>query len=39
VFIALVAWITVTRRDVRVGHNAESQQHPHHVPVLASETE
>jgi uncharacterized membrane-anchored protein len=39
IFVALVSWVTVTRRDVQAGHNAESASHPHVVPVLASEPE
>jgi uncharacterized membrane-anchored protein len=39
IFLALVGWVTVTRRDVQAGHNAQSQSHPHAVPVLASETD
>jgi uncharacterized membrane-anchored protein len=36
-FVGLVAWVTVTRRDVQAGHNAESAVHAHPVPVLAGE--
>jgi uncharacterized membrane-anchored protein len=39
IFLALVAWVTVTRFDVQAGDNAESQDHPHHVPVFAGEAE
>ena len=39
IFVALVAAVTVTRLDVQAGDNAESQDHPHHVPVFAGETD
>ena len=39
VFVALVGWVTLTRRDVQAGHNAESQNHPHAVPVLVGEAD
>jgi hypothetical protein len=39
VFIALVGWITLTRRDVQVGHNAENQDHAHATPILVTEPE
>jgi uncharacterized membrane-anchored protein len=38
-FIALVAWITATRRDVQAGHNAENQDHVHVTPMLVTESE
>lgn len=38
-FLALVTWVTVTRFDVQAGDNAESQDHPHHVPVFAGEVD
>ena len=38
-FIALVAWITATRRDVQVGHNAKNQGHAHVTPILVIESE
>jgi uncharacterized membrane-anchored protein len=38
-FIALVAWVTISRIDVQAGDNAESPDHPHRVPVLAGETD
>ena len=39
IFLALVGWVTVTRRDVQAGHNARSKADPHPVPVLVSESE
>ncbi len=36
-FVALVVWVTITRRDVQAGHNAASQSHAHGLPVLATE--
>jgi hypothetical protein len=38
-FLAVVAWVTITRVDVQAGDNAESQDHPHGVPVFAGETD
>jgi uncharacterized membrane-anchored protein len=38
-FIALVAWITATRRGVQAGHNAESQHHARANPVLVIESD
>jgi uncharacterized membrane-anchored protein len=38
-FIALVAWITVTRRDVQAGRSAESQEHAHAAAVLVTESD
>jgi uncharacterized membrane-anchored protein len=39
IFIALVGWVTLTQREVQVGHDTEAQRHPHSVPFLASEPE
>ncbi|HEX3803630.1 MAG TPA: hypothetical protein VHV75_12405 [Solirubrobacteraceae bacterium] len=39
VFVALVAWITTTRRDVQAGHNAVSQSQAHRVVALELEPE
>jgi uncharacterized membrane-anchored protein len=38
-FIAFVAWITATRRDVQVGHNAKNQDRAHATPILVIESE
>jgi uncharacterized membrane-anchored protein len=38
-FIALVGWITATRRDAQAGHIVESQDHAHAIPVLVTESE
>jgi uncharacterized membrane-anchored protein len=38
-FIALVAWITATRRDVQTGYDAESQDHPRPTAVLVTESD
>jgi uncharacterized membrane-anchored protein len=38
-FIALVAWITATRRDVQTGHNTESQDHARVTAVLVTESD
>ena len=39
IFVSIVTWVTVTRRDVQAGHNAASQSHPHAVAVLATESD
>jgi uncharacterized membrane-anchored protein len=39
IFVALVAWVTVSRYDVQAGDNAESRDHAHQAPVFASEVD
>lgn len=39
IFIALVGWVTLTQRDVQVGHDTEFPRHLHPVPFLAPEPE